>query len=103
MTTNERDETIREIRENLKRRSGRAWSVKGGRGSVWGWITITAPPARLVDGFNMSTEDRETLSALLGETVHQAVQIPASGDYRAEYVARAKGEPVTVVGTPYWD
>ena len=42
----DRDSTIKAIREALKRRSGKAWSVTGGKGTAWGWITITAPPAR---------------------------------------------------------
>src|SRR5919106_1076456 len=42
----DRDEAIRQIRAALRRRSGRAWSVTGGRGTAWGWITITAPRAR---------------------------------------------------------
>ncbi len=42
----DRDEAIKAIRAALKRRTGRAWSVTGGRGTAWGWITITAPPKR---------------------------------------------------------
>lgn len=41
-----RNETIERIRGGLKRRSGKSWSVTGGRGTAWGWITIDAPPAR---------------------------------------------------------
>jgi len=41
-----RDSAIERIRAALKRRSGKLWSVKGGRGTGWGWITIDAPPAR---------------------------------------------------------
>lgn len=46
MADNSRDTTIAAIRAALKRRSGRAWSVTGGRGTAWGWIKIDAPPAR---------------------------------------------------------
>jgi hypothetical protein len=42
----DRDETIARIKAALKRRSDRAWSVKGGRGTAWGWITVEAPPRR---------------------------------------------------------
>lgn len=42
----DRDETIKAIRAALKRRTGRTWSVRGGRGTGWGWLTICAPPAR---------------------------------------------------------
>ena len=41
-----RNEVIAEIRAALKRRSGKAWSVTGGRGTAYGWLTVTAPPAR---------------------------------------------------------
>ena len=41
-----RDSAIAAIRAGLKRRSGKQWSVTGGRGTAWGWITIDAPPAR---------------------------------------------------------
>ena len=48
MRTTERDDAIRIIRSELKRRTGKAWSVTGGSGSVWGWIRITVPPARRI-------------------------------------------------------
>lgn len=41
-----RDEAIRAIRAGLKRRTGRAWSVTGGRGTAYGWLRIDAPKAR---------------------------------------------------------
>lgn len=41
-----RDETIKAIKAALKKRSGKDWSVTGGRGTAWGWIAITAPPKR---------------------------------------------------------
>jgi hypothetical protein len=47
-TSLDRDDAIKLIREALKKRSGKAWSVTGGRGTGWGWITIAAPPARRV-------------------------------------------------------
>lgn len=45
----DRNETIARIRAALKRRSGRPWSVTGGRGTARGWITLPAPrPARSI-------------------------------------------------------
>jgi hypothetical protein len=44
----DRDEAIKRIRTALKARSGKTWSVTGGRGTAWGWITVQAPPARRV-------------------------------------------------------
>lgn len=88
----DRGETIRTIRAALRRRSGRAWSVTAGRGTTWGWITITAPPARLDRCGGMSDIDRAELSRLLGQPVHHqgAVVEDSSADYR-EFTARAAG------------
>lgn len=99
----ERDEAIEQIKTALRKRSGHAWSVTGGRGTSWGWIHINSLPSRRVDG-NLSLKDRTELGKLLDKDIHcQGESIPASYEYRMEYVQRAKGEPVTVVGTPYWD
>lgn len=126
----DRDDTIRAIRAALKRRSGKSWSVTGGRGTAWGWITIDAPPRRrsgdhMPDGADefgrityrhvdtgeprrfgiMTPADCAELAQLLGlERVHpQGVSIPAGTDYRIEYVARAEGRAPSAFGTPYWD
>jgi hypothetical protein len=48
LTSVDRDDAIKIIREALRRRSGKSWSVKGDRGTAWGWINITAPPKRRV-------------------------------------------------------
>lgn len=99
----ERDEVVAEIRRALKARSGKSWSVKCGRGTVWGWITITAPPKRLDQYGGMTSEDRAELSDLLGmEVHHQGAQVPASSDYRREYIDRANGR-AGVAASPYWD
>lgn len=42
----DRNEAIDIIRKSLKARSGKQWSVKGNRGTAWGWIDIDAPPKR---------------------------------------------------------
>lgn len=101
--TYDRNEAIAAIRANLKARSGKTWSVRGGVGSSWGWITISAPPARLV-GHSMTNADVALLSSLLGETVYgQGVLVPASSEYRAEYVDRSAGRTPAVRGERYWD
>jgi len=113
----DRDEAIRRIREGLKARSGKSWSVKGGRGTGYGWLRIDAPPARrrfewdgttpVAEGREgyASKADREELAKLLGlETIHaQGESVPASSDYRVEYVDRAEGRPPSKIGRPYWD
>lgn len=42
----DRNEAILAIRTALKNRSGKPWSVTGGRGTAWGWISIDVPRAR---------------------------------------------------------
>ena len=125
----DRNTTIGEIRAALRRRSGKAWSVTGGRGTAYGWITIDAPPARrtlkcrlkagatttwpsdyeeYIDsspGGSMTPGDRTQLARLLGlDAVHiQGVNIPASNEYYREYIDRANGRAPSVIGEPYWD
>lgn len=126
----DRDEAIKAIRAALKRRSGKLWSVKGGRGTGWGWIEISAPPRRctgdyvkvgvdeltgrdmyeLVDGGTqsglMTPSDVAELTALLGMDTMvspQGVSVPAASDYRREYIERAEGRKVSTIGKPYWD
>lgn len=129
----DRNETIKKIRTALKLRSGRGWSVTGGRGTAYGWIKIDAPPSLCTwsyrpkagagecpppgnefweeydtgeVGHHMSPADRDRLAKLLGlnEPVHvQGVSIPSSNDYYAEYIDRAEGRTPNVVGEPYWD
>lgn len=97
----DRDQAIERIRKALRARSGKSWSVKGGRGTSYGWITIDVPPAREAH----RTEELKELARLMNVgTVHyQGMDIPASHDYRQEAVDRAEGRTPTVVGTPYWD
>ncbi len=51
----DRDEAIKKIRTELKKKTGKSWSVTGGRGTGWGWIEVTAPPRRRV--FHRSNPD----------------------------------------------
>ena len=92
----DRDTAIKAIRAALKERSGKAWSVRGGTGTAWGWIRISAAPKRTDAYGRMTVEDAAELGALLGldGSAHcQGVSVPASSDYRREYVARAQGRP----------
>jgi hypothetical protein len=100
----DRNEAIAAIRTALRKRSGMTWSVTGGRGTAWGWIRISAPPARCDEFGGMSERDQRALSDLIGETVHhQGVSIPASSAYRRHYVERAQAGASAVVASPYWD
>ena len=118
-----RNETIKEIKAALRRRSGKPWSVTGGRGTAYGWITIDAPPARRTmktrlnagdyeeydtgqPGDSTTPADRKELGELLGlgGPVHrQGHNIPSSNAYYQEYIDRANGRKPTVIGEPYWD
>ena len=125
-----RDEVIKEIRSALRRRSGRSWSVTGGRGTAWGWIRIDVPPSLRTShavlkvgavtsrpedyeeidtgepGGDMTKADRAILGDLLGlpGPVHcQGESIPSGGDYYEEYVDRANGRKPAKCGKIYWD
>jgi|1186.fasta_scaffold03279_4 hypothetical protein len=80
----ERDATIMILRAELRRRSGRRWSVTGGWGERWGWIHVGAPPAG---------RGREELARLLGleSLPAEGLTIPPSRPTRIEYVDRARG------------
>jgi hypothetical protein len=101
----DRKEAIRRIRTALRERSGRSWSVTGGRGTSWGWIHIDSPPARHDDSSFMRPDDRAELAKLLGlDAVHQqGVSIPAGSDFWQEYIDRAEGREPSVIGQRYWD
>lgn len=129
-TDNSRDETIKRIRTALKRRSGKQWSVTGGKGTAWGWITIEAPPARRTWGHRLKAgaisdrpedyegydtgqpgrcntpQDRAELGQLMGfdGPVHdQGISIASSSDYYQEHIDRAEGRTPSVIGKQYWD
>ncbi len=127
---NDRNETIQRIRKALKARSGKAWSVTGGRGTAWGWITVEAPPSRRTWAHRlkagaimdrpedyeayccgesdrcMSPEDQAELAQLFGMDVrmcNQNVSIPASSDHYREYIERAEGRTPAKIAQDYWD
>ena len=106
----DRNEAITKIRQALKARSDKSWSVTGGRGTAWGWITVEAPPKRRTVNFDgtgpcdcTTPEEREELAKLLDLcSVHQqGHSIPASTNHYREYVARAEGRTPEVYGKRY--
>lgn len=123
-----RNETIKRIRAALKRRSGKVWSVTGGTGTAWGWITIQAPPKRRTgahvqrEGAEvgvyehvdtgeaqqfgiMTPQDCAELAELLGKdrVHHQGESVSSGSDYYREYIDRAEGREITAYGKQYWD
>lgn len=124
----DRNTVIKALKHNLEARSGKKWSVTGGRGTAYGWITIDAPPARrtwhhrevaggaipIYEDYNdpshqyeghAGPEDRAELAKLLGiETVHsQGVSIASSNEYYREYLQRSAGQTPSKIAQPYWD
>lgn len=126
----DRNGIIKEIKTALEKRSGKKWSVTGGKGTAYGWITVDAPPSRRTchsrlkagalndwpeswehvnmgeSGGYITAEDAAELARLLGkETVHhQGESIPASHDHYREYLHRALyGNPGSFNAQPYWD
>lgn len=107
---------IKLIREALKKRSGKVWSVTGGSGTAYGWLHINAPPARRIYdsegnktaskyGYTHPTELAELgrLLGLKGPVHYQGESIPASSNHYREYIMRARGQEPTVHGEVYWD
>lgn len=127
---NDRDQTIKRIKSALEKRSGKKWSVTGGRGTDWGWLMIDAPPARRTWGHRLkanaspaqlfedyeeydtgepgghtSPAERAELAKLLGldSVHHQGVSIPASNAHYQEYIDRAEGRTPAKLAEAYWD
>lgn len=115
----DRDLAIRLIRFNLKARSGKRWSVKGSRGSAWGWITITAPPARRVAN-ELTVEDAQELGDLLSlpeksvytdleyigrsNAAHrQGISIAADSEWYKHYIDASAGVESDHCTPQYWD
>lgn len=96
-----RDQAITLIRAALKRRSGKAWSVRGGTGTAWGWISIGVTNAQATKRPGWDKE----LATLLGLdwVGNGGKSVPASSAYYQEYVDRAEGREPSVYGKPYWD
>jgi len=124
-----RNAVIKRIKTALKNRSGKSWSVTGGSGTAYGWITIDALPAQRtchnalpagavgnprdyieVDtgapGGYMTVADRQELAQLLGlkDPVHcQGKSIMSSHDAYREYIDRAEGRVPAKIAEAYWD
>lgn len=116
-TSIDRADAIRLIRAGLQARSGRPWSVTGGRGTAYGWLHIRAPPKRLTSDWNggptepgkaryyLATADREELARLLGKEWVDAggESVPSGSDHYREYIDRAEGRKPSVLGKRDWD
>jgi hypothetical protein len=104
----DRGPVVKFIRAALRARSGKAWSVTGGTGTAYGWLSINVPPQQRGGLDGMPPDVAAELAELLGfhhaYTVSpQGVNIPDGRDYYREYCYRAVGLTPPVVGRPYWD
>lgn len=98
----DRDTTIAELRTQLRARTGRVWSVKGQRGTAWGWIDITTPPRRRVDG-RPPAADVEILVEIFGHMASSGtLSIAASRDHYREALQNAHNLSPEEA-QPYWD
>ena len=103
----DRNEAIKRIRTALKSRSCLKWSVTGGRGTAWGWITVTAPKSTLGEYGEMNEKQRDALGALMNRNGERAgrdgISIPASSEFYAYYANAAEGYFPHEMPKPYWD
>jgi hypothetical protein len=86
-----RTEVTKKMRQLLRERSGKAWSVKGGRGTGWGWLTIAAPPSRM-DNWRMTPEDQAELATLLGQERVHCQGESVSSDSWWHYLKACRGD-----------
>lgn len=105
------------MRKWLRMRTGRDWSVTGGRGTARSWLSICSPKARRVDrhgmvpptkdGSYMSAADRALLGVILGSAVHQQGEsIRTESGVREWYLWKIAGHAAPedlYVAPPSWD
>lgn len=124
----ERAQVIATIKSALQKRSGKTWSVTGGKGTSWGFLTISAPPARCTwrhrlkkganndypeswEGYDsiagngdITPTERAELGQLLGldRPVHSQGLKVCSQDWQ-NYIDRAEGRKPTKPDYEYMD
>jgi hypothetical protein len=84
------------LRNVLKRRTGRSWSVRVGTGTSGEWLYISAPPKRRVGG-DMSAHDTALLAATLGREHVSNRGVSVSPDRRESVLSEIVG-PVSARG-----
>lgn len=96
----DREEAIKRIRQGLKQRSKKEWSVRGKTGASYGYFTISSPPKRLGPDGLMTSEERAELSKLLGGVgVHpQGKTVSPDPGFYEEFVDRAWGRTPARLG-----
>ena len=99
-----RDEAIAAISAALKAR-GMRYSIKGGRGTSWGWIRVDILPAvyKTLDETGRKAAYRALADAFGESHAHGAISIPSSSAHYREYIERARGLQPTKIAQAYWD
>lgn len=84
-------EYTKRLRQVLRMRTGRPWSVKVGTGTAYCWVKVEAPPKRrTVRGYAPTAEDQALLEAATGESAHsQGFNIPPTRGYQAALLLHA--------------
>lgn len=101
-----RNEIIQRLRKGLKAKTGKSWSVTGGRGTSYGWIEIASPPRRRTEDFGrMTDQDREELGKAFGlPPVHsQGISIPSQTDFQRYYLELLEEGRTDVQPRADWD
>lgn len=95
--TIDRDDAIALIKHYLKKRSGKTWSVTGGRGTAWGWITIQAPPKRRVA--HLDNPDYHRDDPVEGSLPY--TEVPPDENHGAWYLSEADSKELAeLLGKP---
>jgi len=77
----DRSEAIKRIRAALKKKTGKTWSVTGGRGTAWCWLNVSAPPKRRV--WHETIGDPMEPGFLDKPWHERFIEVPATDDKRA--------------------
>ena len=127
----DRAEAIRRIKAGLESRSGKTWSVTGGKGTSYGWLKVNPPPKRCIyrlcnpEGTDepadyrtgvwkptqaagrgdAGPDDLAELARLMGlESIHhQGLSIPSGNDFYYEHIDRAEGRTPAKIAERNWD
>lgn len=99
-----RNNVIQRIRQALAARGFRC-SVTGGRGTAWGWITVSLLPSAYK---SLTIAERDTALRELNQAFAlprgaSEVSIPASTAHYREYLERAEGRQPAKIAEAYWD
>lgn len=94
------------LKKALKVATGRAWSVRGSRGTAYGWLNVSAPKDREEGPYGYTSEEDRVLlrEAFQTERIHhQGYMIPSSRGFYWQAAQAVTGRPITIHGVRDWD